>query len=533
MKSEPRDEPPLRRGKRRKQDGPLRLSAREQQLREREDLQRAREHAIAVRELREFERQALCADLLDHISVLQQANANLVVASLDAAALAEQIQLAKNELDFQASHDVLTKLPNRALLAERLQQAIDLAHGRHGKMAIMFVDLDRFKHINDSLGHAVGDKLLQKIAASLVACVRSSDTVSRQGGDEFVLLLPHIDDASDAAAIAEKILRTMALPYEVDNHLLHVGVSIGISLYPEHGVDAAMLISNADIAMYQTKDAGRNHFTFFAPYMNARAVLRQSTEAGLRLALSRDEFVLHYQPKIALGSGAMVGVEALIRWQHPQRGLLAPHHFVSIAEECGLILPLGRWVLRQACEQAITWSLGGCAPLVMAINMSPLEFVAANFIANLRQTLADTGLPPECLELELTEGMLMRDAAVSNRLLQDIASLGIKLAIDDFGTGYSSLSYLSQFPIHTLKIDRSFVSQMSSNCDDATIVSAVIGMGKNLNKRVIAEGVETREQYAFLQAQGCDEAQGFFFGRPTDAAGIAALLRLDPPPHWS
>jgi EAL domain-containing protein (putative c-di-GMP-specific phosphodiesterase class I) len=319
----------------------------------------------------------------------------------------------------------------------------------------------------------------------------------------------------------------MALPHLVEQHLLHVGVSIGISLYPQDGADAAALIGNADLAMYQTKDSGRNHYTFYAPYMNARAVLRQSTETGLHLALARHEFVLHYQPKIALGSGMLVGVEALIRWQHPERGLLAPRHFVAIAEESGLILPMGRWVLRHACEQAIRWSADSWPPLVMAVNMSPLEFIAANFMVNLRQTLADTGLPPECLELELTEGMLMRDADLSSGLLRDIANLGVKLAIDDFGTGYSSLSYLSQFPIHTLKIDQSFVSQMSTSSDDATIVSAVIGMGKNLNKRVIAEGVETQEQYAFLQEQGCDEGQGFFFGRPTDAAGIAAMLRRD------
>jgi diguanylate cyclase (GGDEF)-like protein len=515
------------RGLRRREANAPRAGARERFLRDREDALRASEQALNLREQRELQRQQTCADLLAHISLLQQANAHLVVASLDAVALAEQVQLAKDQLDFQANHDVLTKLPNRALLASRLQQAIDVARGRHGKMAIMFIDLDRFKHINDSLGHAVGDLLLQAIAESLVACVRSSDTVSRQGGDEFVLLLPAIDDAGDAVAIAEKVLRTMALPHLVEQHLLHVGVSIGISLYPQDGTDAAALIGNADLAMYQTKDSGRNHYTFYAPYMNARAVLRQSTETGLHLALARHEFVLHYQPKIALGSGMLVGVEALIRWQHPERGLLAPRHFVAIAEESGLILPMGRWVLRHACEQAIRWSADSWPPLVMAVNMSPLEFIAANFMVNLRQTLADTGLPPECLELELTEGMLMRDADLSSGLLRDIANLGVKLAIDDFGTGYSSLSYLSQFPIHTLKIDQSFVSQMSTSSDDATIVSAVIGMGKNLNKRVIAEGVETQEQYAFLQEQGCDEGQGFFFGRPTDAAGIAAMLRRD------
>jgi diguanylate cyclase (GGDEF)-like protein len=523
MRCERREKLPARTKRRKPMD--LSLSAREIILLVREGLVQSRELAINAREQRGRQKRSIDANAAIHIAMLRQANSHLVIASIEAVKLAEQVQHAKVELDFLASHDVLTKLPNRILLGDRLKQAIEFARGCHGLMAIMFVDLDRFKHINDSLGHAVGDQLLQAVAHRLMTCVRSSDTVSRQGGDEFVLLLPLIEHAADAAAIAQKILLAMALPYTVEHHLLYLGVSIGVSLYPQDGLDAETLIGNADLAMYHVKDTGRNNYAFFTAAMNARAILRQSIEVGLRQALARHEFVLHYQPKIALRSGMLVGVEALVRWQHPQRGLLSPQHFIAIAEECGLILPLGRWVLRRACEQAREWSLRGWPPMIMAVNTSPLEFGALDFMSYLCRTLDETGLHPAYLELELTESTLMRNTETSDSLLQNIADLGVKLAIDDFGTGYSSLSYLTQFPIHTLKIDQSFVSQMSSNADDATIVSAVIGMGKSLKKRIIAEGVETQEQCAFLKAQGCDEGQGYFFGRPTDAEGIVAMLR--------
>ena len=523
MKRELREKQPVQNRNRKSMD--LTLKAREALLLAREGLVESREQSINAREHRGRQKRAVTSDSAGYIEMLRQANSHLVIASMEAVKLAEQVQHAKGELDYVATHDVLTKLPNRLLLGDRLKQAIEVARRSHGQMAIMFIDLDRFKHINDSLGHAVGDQLLQAVARGLVACVRGSDTVSRQGGDEFVLLLPQIDHVSDAAAIAQKILLAMALPHTVDHHLLHMGVSIGVSIYPQDGLNAVTLISNADTAMYRSKDSGRNKCTFFTASMNATAVLRQSTEVDLRHALARKEFILHYQPKIALGSGALVGVEALVRWQHPQRGLLSPQHFVAIAEECGLILPLGRWVLRHACEQAQEWNLLGWPPMVMAVNASPTEFRAADFMSYLRQTLIETGLQPACLELELTEGILTRTAEMADGLLQNIADLGVKLAIDDFGTGYSSLSYLTQFPIDTLKIDQSFVSQMSTNADDATIVSAVIGMGRSLKKRVIAEGVETQEQCEFLKTQGCDEGQGYFFGHPTDAKGIVAMLR--------
>ncbi|MBA5689756.1 putative bifunctional diguanylate cyclase/phosphodiesterase [Rugamonas apoptosis] len=499
-------------------------SAREQVLLAREQLVQARELAANVSERGGGWRRRMRGVAASHITMLRQANSHLVVASMAAVMLAEQVQQAKLELDHLANHDVLTKLPNRALLGDRLAQAIELARRRDGQLAVMFIDLDRFKHINDSLGHAVGDLLLQEVARCLAHCVRSSDTVSRQGGDEFILLLPEIEHAEDAAAIAQKILQAMLLPHRIERHALHIGLSMGISLYPADGQDADTLLRNADLAMYHAKQTGRNNCTFYEPAMNARAKLRLSTEAGLRLALVRKEFVLHYQPKIALASGKLVGVEALVRWQHPQLGLLLPNHFVAVAEECGMIVPLGRWVLRQACEQAQAWRRQGLPPLLMAVNTSPLEFRSAGFLAYLRQTLAETGLWPACLELELTENMLMHDGTSSDNLLQEIARLGVKLAIDDFGTGYSSLSYLTRFPIHTLKIDQSFVSQMSSSADDATIVSAVINMGKSLHKQVIAEGVETQQQHDFLTAQGCDEGQGHFFSRALDAAAFTRLF---------
>jgi diguanylate cyclase (GGDEF)-like protein len=456
---------------------------------------------------------------------LQEANAHLVIATIEARKLAEQVETTKVQLDHLAHHDVLTDLPNRILLQDRLSQAIEFARRQGRQLAVMFMDLDRFKHINDSLGHAVGDQLLQSVAQRLVGCVRHSDTISRQGGDEFVLLLPFIEHAEDAALSAQKMLAALALPHRIDRHDLHISVSIGISIYPDDGQDAETLIKSADTAMYYAKENGRNNYKFFEQDMNARAVQRQSIEVSLRRALERQEFVLYYQPKINLHSGTIVGVEALIRWQHPERGLLPPAQFVPIAEDCGLILPIGRWVLREACLQLRAWLQAGLPPITVAVNTSALEFRAKDFLENIRATLEDTRSEPRYLELELTESILMRDAKSTDSMLHVLADLGVKLAVDDFGTGYSSLSYLRQFPIDTLKIDQSFVNRMTSNPDDATIVSAVISMGKSLKQRVIAEGVETPEQYRFLLAQHCDEGQGYYFCRPVVAEVLATLLQ--------
>ena len=461
----------------------------------------------------------------DQMIRLQEANSHLVMASIEARKLAEQLQTAKADLDHLAHHDALTDLPNRILLQDRLSQAIDLARRQGKQLAVMFMDLDQFKHINDSLGHAVGDQLLQSVAHRLVGCVRQSDTISRQGGDEFVLLLPQVEHAEDAALSAQKVLVALAPLHHIDGHDLHISISIGISLYPGDGQDAETLIKSADIAMYHAKENGRNNYQFFAQSMNARAVQRQSVEASLRRALERQEFVLYYQPKINLHSGAIVGVEALIRWQHPERGLLLPAQFVPIAEDCGLIVPIGRWVLREACSQTQAWLQAGLPPITVAVNTSAVEFRAPDFLENIRSTLETTGLAPRYLELELTESVLMRDAEATNAMLHALSALGIKLAVDDFGTGYSSLSYLRQFPIDTLKIDQSFVNQITHNPDDATLVRAVISMGKSLKLCVIAEGVETAEQYAFLLALHCDEGQGYYFGRPMEAEALATLLQ--------
>lgn len=490
----------------------------------REGAAQTRESAVSARERKMHAANAAPLRAGEHLKMLQQVNSHLVIATMEARKLAEQVAVATIQLDYLAHHDVLTDLPNRMLLQDRIGQAIELAHRQGKQLAVMFMDLDRFKHINDSLGHAIGDQLLQSVAQRLVACVRHSDTISRQGGDEFVLLLHSIEHAEDAARSAQKILEALALAHHIERHNLHVSISIGISIYPDDGLDAATLIKSADTAMYHAKEAGRNTYKFFEQHMNDRAVQRQSIETSLRRALERQEFVLHYQPKVQLSNGMIGGVEALIRWQHPQQGLLSPAQFVSIAEDCGLILPIGRWVLREACLQARAWQQAGLPSITVAVNTSALEFRNKDFLDNVRATLAATHLEPQFLELELTESVLMRDAASTNSVLHALAKLGIKLAIDDFGTGYSSLSYLRQFPIDTLKIDQSFVNQMTSNADDATIVSAVIGMGKSLQKRVIAEGVETAEQCAFLQDQSCDEGQGYYFSRPLPADALTALL---------
>jgi diguanylate cyclase (GGDEF)-like protein len=461
----------------------------------------------------------------DHLQLMQDINAQLVISGIEAHELAQQLETAKAQLEHLAHHDTLTGLPNRMLLQDRLSHAIELASRQGRQFAMLFMDLDRFKHINDSLGHSVGDQLLRSVAIRLMHCARQSDTISRQGGDEFVVLLSHIKRAEDAAITAQKILAALTAPHLIGELKLQVSVSIGISVYPNDGRDAETLIKNADSAMYHAKENGRNNYKFFEQEMNVRAVRRQSIEASLRGALDRQELVLHYQPKINLHSNMIVGVEALIRWQHPERGLTLPRHFLSIAEDCGLILPIGRWVLREACLQAQAWAQAGLPRLTVAVNTSGLEFNAPDFLKSIRATLKDTCLEPHYLEFELTESVLMRDAEFANSLLHALRELGVKVAIDDFGTGYSSLSYLRQFPIDTLKIDKSFVNRIASSVDDATIVSAVINMARSLKLRVIAEGVETTEQCAFLLAQDCDEGQGYYFGHPMPARTLATLLQ--------
>ncbi len=423
-----------------------------------------------------------------------------------------------------AQHDALTGLPNRRLLHERLTQAIALARRRGTHLAVLFLDLDRFKHVNDSLGHEVGDKLLQSVAGRLMASVRGSDTISRQGGDEFVLLLSEVVHGSDAARTAQKVVAALAAPHDIGGHDLHITASIGVSLYPDDGEDAKTLLKNADAAMYHAKERGPNSYQFFRSDMNTRAVERQRIEADLRRALNRREFVLHYQPKLNLITGEMTGAEALIRWMHPERGLVPPMQFVPIAEDSGFIVPIGRWVLSEACHQARAWIDAGLPPMPISVNISGLEFRDRNFLENVYDVLGTHRLEPRLLELELTESVLMQHAKSTASVLRALKEMGVQIAIDDFGTGYSSLSYLRQFPIDVLKIDQSFVHEITAHPDRTPIVSAVISMGKGLHHRVIAEGVETRSQLDFLQANGCGEGQGYYFSQPVAADEFAKLI---------
>ena len=428
-----------------------------------------------------------------------------------------------------AQHDALTGLPNRRLLNERLTQAIALARRRSSHLAVLFLDLDRFKHVNDSMGHEIGDKLLQSVARRLMSSVRSSDTISRHGGDEFVLLLSEISHDRDAALAAQKIVSALTVPHEVGGHELHITTSIGVSLFPDDGQSAETLLKNADTAMYHAKERGRNNVQFFKADMNARAIEQQWIESDLRRALARGEFTLYYQPKLNLITGELTGAEALLRWVHPERGIIVPTQFVPIAENCGFIVPIGRWVLGEACSQARAWIDAGLRPTAVSVNISALEFRDKDFLDHVCAVLETHHLEPRYLELELTESVLMQHAKSTASMLQSLKDIGVQIAIDDFGTGYSSLSYLRQFPIDVLKIDQSFVHEITAHPDRTPIVSAVISMGRGLNHRVIAEGVETRGQLAFLQAHGCSEGQGYYFSRPVAADQFTKLLETGLP----
>jgi diguanylate cyclase (GGDEF)-like protein/PAS domain S-box-containing protein len=429
------------------------------------------------------------------------------------------------QMSHLAQHDPLTNLPNRVLFNDRLTQAISLAEREGTQLAVMFIDIDHFKKINDSLGHEVGDQILESIAGRLLACVRRSDTVSRLGGDEFVILLSQMENAADASYNARKILRAFARPHIIDNRNLDVGASIGVSTYPEDGLNAESLMIRADNAMYEAKQEGRNCYRFFRPEMHAQLVERQSLESELRCALGREEFLLHYQPKFNLKNGEITGVEALIRWRHPKRGMISPANFVPIAEECGLILPIGQWVLLEACRQAREWNNAGLGVVPVAVNVSATEFGAKDFLSGVRAALIATKVEPNNLELELTETVLMQDADIALVKMVALKAMGVRLAIDDFGTGYSSFTYLQRFPSDALKLDQSFVQQITSGTEDTTILSAMIDIGKSLKQRVIAEGVETRAQLDFLRLHECDEGQGYYFSRPVPAEQAAVLLK--------
>jgi len=423
-------------------------------------------------------------------------------------------------------YDALTELPNSTLLGDRLTQAIALGRRHDTQLAVMFIGLDRFKRINNALGYPVGDEVLQQVSHSLVATVRDSDSVFRYGSDEFVIVLHGVQHPQQTQHIADKVLRTISATRHVAGHDLSVTASLGISIYPNDSCNAVELIKHAETAMHTSKERGANDFSFYTEDMNLRAQRQQNLESAIRHALERDEFVLHYQPKLDLRSGRIVGAEALIRWFQPRSGWVSPADFIPVAEDSGLIVPLTQWVLRQACEQAQAWRGMGLPPLCMSVNVSPIDFRQRDFVDNLAAILKQSGLPPARLELEITESVLMQNVDETVDILQKIKAMGVRLALDDFGTGYSSLSYLRRFPIDVLKIDQSFVRGLNVNSQDAQLISAIIGMGKSLELNIIAEGVETVEQLNFLKTQQCEEGQGFLFSKAVPPKDFAHMLQV-------
>jgi diguanylate cyclase (GGDEF)-like protein len=440
-----------------------------------------------------------------------------------------QLEKANAQLEHAATHDALTGLPNRVLLADRLAQATAQSERYSRGFAVMVVDLDRFKSINDSLGHIAGDDLLKEMAKRLSQQLRKADTLARLGGDEFVLVLNEISGPRDAETVASKVLAAMAQPVTLSGLEVQISASIGISVFPEDGVDAETLLQHADAAMYHAKKNGRNAFQFFAPVMNAFARERLEIESGLRRALVQGgEFELHYQPKVEVSSGRIDSAEALIRWRHPKRGLTAPSGFIPIAEETGLIVPIGEWVLFEACRQARAWQSGGMQPLRIAVNLSAQQFKQKSLVTTVREALAAAGLDPGYLELELTESAVMHDAESSIQVLRQLSDLGVRISVDDFGTGYSSLSYLRRLPLDKLKIDRSFIREVAASRDDAEIVRAIVSLAHSLHLKVIAEGVETAEQLTFLRGLGCDQYQGFHCSPPVPADEFEHFMRTTP-----
>jgi diguanylate cyclase (GGDEF)-like protein len=413
-------------------------------------------------------------------------------------------------------YDVLTELPNSMLLGDRLTQAMAQCRRHDRQLAVMFIGLDRFKRINNALGHPVGDEMLKRVARTLATVVRESDSVFRYGSDEFVVVLGDIVDPQQIKGVAEKLLTAINSPQPIDGHDLTVTASLGVSVYPADGFDAVALIKKAETAMRNVKETGPNDYRFFTEDINRRARQQQTIESGLRLALQRKEFVLHYQPKLDLRSGKVVGAEALVRWNRPGHGLDPPSDFIPVAEDSGLIVPLSQWVLQEACQQACAWQAQGMRPLYLSVNVSAIDFRQRSFVEGIARTLKETGLDPTQLELEITESVLMQNIDTTVAILKAIKQQGIRLAIDDFGTGYSSLSYLQKFPVDVLKIDQSFVGDLSIDSNDAKLVSTIINLGKGLNLHIIAEGVETREQLEFLKVHQCEEAQGYYFSKAVE-----------------
>jgi len=433
----------------------------------------------------------------------------------------------EEQLEYQANHDDLTSLPNRNLLTDRIQQAILMSRRSRNEVAVFFVDLDNFKFINDSLGHDVGDRILKIIAERLTGCVRSGDTVARQGGDEFILVISNQSASDQANIIANKVLKLISQPFRIDEHELVITCSIGISIFPRDGEDVQTLIKNADVAMYRSKAQGRNTFQFFTAEMNARSFERMTMEKHLRRALEHDEFLVYYQPKVNLNTGRITSMEALIRWHHPEMGMVSPASFIPLAEETGLIESIGEWVLKTSCVQNKAWQDAGLPALTVAVNLSGRQFWQQNVVDLIDQILLESGLNPRYLELEITESLVMQDAERVTATLNMLKGMGVSLAMDDFGTGYSSLGYLARFPFDKLKIDQSFIRDITSNPSNAAIATTVIAMAHSLHLKVIAEGVETEGQLNYLRQHGCDEIQGYYFSRPVTPQAFEQLLRED------
>jgi diguanylate cyclase (GGDEF)-like protein/PAS domain S-box-containing protein len=437
---------------------------------------------------------------------------------------AEALKESEEQFRVLAHYDLLTGLPNRALFYDRLAHALAQARRNRWWLAVMFIDLDRFKNVNDTFGHAAGDLLLKQVSERLADCVRSDDTVGRLSGDEFAIVLSRLTAPSDASVVANKIIDSLNKPFSLEGTELFVSVSIGITVFPTDSVDQDALIRNADVAMYRAKDRGRNNFQFYTPEMNRRTREMLNMESELRRAVERDELVLHYQPKVSLKTGQITGVEALLRWQHPERGLVPPGDFIPLLEETGLVVQAGEWVLRAVCRQLNEWRSAGVQVVPVAVNLSARQFLSRDLGAKIKAILAESGVEAGLLEVEITESAIMNDIGEANRTLEYLQSIGVKSAIDDFGTGYSSLGYLKRFPLKALKVDRSFVSEITTDADDANITQAVISMAHSLGLIVIAEGVETEAQLAYLLRYGCDEVQGYLFSRPLPAPGCAAAI---------
>ena len=459
---------------------------------------------------------------------LLQRLADNVAFALENFDRADEKKKADERIEYLASHDSLTGLPNREMFNGLLRHAIDNAHRHERWLAVLFIDLDRFKVINDSLGHEVGDLLLVETARRLRGSLRASDVVARLGGDEFVVILEESEGADDVEKVAGDLLSILGQPLQLSGHECHTTASVGIAMYPANGRDAQTLTKNADMAMYLAKEDGKNAFRFFSKAVKAQSIERLALEAALRHALERDQLSLNYQPKVDLASGQITGVEALLRWTHPDLGAVSPTQFIPLAEEIGIIVPIGRWVLRQACAQNMAWQRSGLRPVSMAVNLSPRQFADKHLLQDIDEALAASGMSALLLQLEVTESMVMRHVGRAIKLLDEIQTRGIRLAIDDFGTGYSSMSLMKQFPIDTIKIDRSFVRDLPDDPEDQAIAHAIIRMGKALGMTVVAEGVETEEQLAFLRHHGCDQMQGYLFSKPLPAEKMVELLQSPP-----